>query len=57
MDFWKQRWLSMRMKSDQILDKLDVHQLSYPVKHGAKVNLPSSAVENPQLELWDDFES
>ena len=44
----------MRMKSDQILDKLGVHQLSYPVKHGAKVNLP--AEDNPQLELWDDFE-
>jgi hypothetical protein len=54
VDFWKQRWLSMRVKSEPILDKLGEHQLSYPVKHGAKVNLP--AEDNPQLELWDDFE-
>ena len=56
-EFWRQRWLSVRIQSEQILDRLDEHQLSYPVKHGAQVVLPADehSQSQPQLELWDDF--
>ena len=52
-DFWKQCWLSMRIQSDEILNRLDDHRLTYPVIHGAKVSLPPQ--DELQLELWDDF--
>ena len=53
-DFWRQRWLSMRIKSEEILDKVSDHQLSYPIKHGARVILPPD--QSQQLQLWDDFD-
>ena len=54
VDWWRERWLTMRIKNDKILERLDEHILVHPIRHGARVVLPSmSAAERP---LFDDYE-
>jgi hypothetical protein len=39
-DFWRRRWLSGRIDNASVLQEVQSHQLSYPVRHGARVVLP-----------------
>lgn len=39
--FWRRRWLSSRINTPGILDSVGAHSLSYPIRHGARVVLPS----------------
>lgn len=43
-DWWRRRWLSHRIQSETVLESLADHQLTRPVRHGARVDLP--AVDN-----------
>ncbi|WP_431213845.1 Druantia anti-phage system protein DruA [Puia sp. P3] len=36
-NYWIKRWLSKRVLSDEILQKVSEHTLSYPISHGARV--------------------
>jgi hypothetical protein len=38
--FWRKRWLSGRITRPGILEETATHTLSYPVTHGARVQLP-----------------
>lgn len=39
-DFWIRRWLSGRITRDGVLDRVAKHRLTYPIRHGARVQLP-----------------
>ena len=53
--WWIERWLSNRIMSDDILSRLEQHTLVRPIRHGARVVLPS--VDDAQGFLFDDFAS
>lgn len=38
--FWRQRWLSKRILREGILDEVARHKLSFPISHGAMVEMP-----------------
>jgi hypothetical protein len=42
--FWRKRWLSRRIGRPGILDEVAGQTLSYPITHGARVQLPPDAV-------------
>ncbi|MEO8108880.1 MAG: Druantia anti-phage system protein DruA [Ginsengibacter sp.] len=48
--YWIKRWLLNRIKNDEILEKVNMHSLSYPITHGARV--PLNEDEN-QLALFN----
>jgi hypothetical protein len=39
--YWRNRWLSKRIRRDSILGDIARHTLSYPITHGARVALPN----------------
>lgn len=47
-DHWRRRWLSARITRPEILDTVTQHNLTYPIRHGAVVPLPSDGVD-PEL--------
>ncbi len=49
VDFWKTRWLSNRIKNGEVMKQVAAHTLSFPITHGAKVNLPSDGGEEQTL--------
>lgn len=52
--WWRERWLSRRIESDDVLRSVEQHTLVRPVRHGARVVLPSASEE--QLMLFDDLD-
>ena len=38
--FWRKRWLTGRITRPGILEQVATHTLSYPIRHGARVQLP-----------------
>lgn len=38
--WWAERWLSKRIESDDVLERVEQHTLVRPVRHGARVILP-----------------
>jgi len=43
--FWRKRWLAGRITRPGLLDEVAKHTLSYPIKHGARVQLPAEEDE------------
>jgi hypothetical protein len=39
-EFWRKRWLAGRITRSGILEQVGKHTLSYPITHGARVQLP-----------------
>jgi hypothetical protein len=39
--YWSRRWLMSRLGKPGVLDQVATHRVTYPVKHGARVELPS----------------
>lgn len=39
--YWQNRWLAKRAESAEVLQKVALHTLCYPVRHGAQVPLPN----------------
>ena len=39
--YWSARWLRNRLQKPGILDEVANHRLTYPVRHGARVEVPS----------------
>jgi hypothetical protein len=50
--WWAHRWLRRRIMREDVLDAVERHQLTYPVRHGARVKLPADF--GGQLPLFDD---
>lgn len=38
--WWRDRWLDGRAASEQVLARVEAHRLDWPVRHGARVELP-----------------
>lgn len=51
--WWTERWLQMRINSDDVLERVERHTLVRPIRHGARVVLPR--VEDDQVSLFDDL--
>ena len=39
-DWWMDRWLSMRVQKDWVLERVEKHTLIRPITHGARVKPP-----------------
>ncbi len=50
--WWAQRWLAPRLTKPHVLQSVAAHRMAYPVRHGARVVLPSA--EDSQAALFDD---
>lgn len=44
-DYWRTRWLASRINTAGILEKVESHTLSHPIKHGARVVLGNGHFE------------
>lgn len=53
-DCWISRWLCNRIENDGVLAEVANNTLIYPVKHGAKVELP--VIQEDELTLFSGFE-
>lgn len=49
VDWWSRRWLLPRVARPDSLERVIVHNLIYPVTHGARVGLPCNDVDQPEL--------
>ncbi|MCA9626630.1 MAG: DUF4338 domain-containing protein, partial [Myxococcales bacterium] len=38
--WWRERWVSKRLHSDQVLESVETHTLTSPIRHGARIQLP-----------------
>lgn len=47
--WWMERWLARRIESDDVLASVERHTLVRPIRHGARVALPPTEDEQPQL--------
>lgn len=52
IDYWLKRWLQNRIKNSRILEEVGKHDLSFPIKHGARVNLLKDT-EN-MIDFWKE---
>lgn len=52
--WWTERWLSKRIRSNDVLSRVEIHTLVRPVRHGARVVLPP--IDEDQASLFDDLE-
>jgi len=48
-EFWRERWLARRIERAQVLTAVAGHSLAYPVRHGARVILPTMLDEEGPL--------
>ena len=53
-DWWIDRWLLKRIQSDSVLEQAERQNLTYPIRHGARVVLPD--IESDQVSLFPDLE-
>jgi hypothetical protein len=53
-DFWIKRWLSKRVKNENVLAQVETHTLVYPIEHGARVPLPEID-EGPTLFTYSEL--
>lgn len=54
-DYWIKRWLAPRISRAGLLDQVAQHTLTYPIRHGARVILPSLQNDEPaSLSLFDE---
>jgi hypothetical protein len=55
IDFWRERWLMHRIERGEVIEDVARHRLTYPVRHGARVRLPSRADEqHAQTDLFPE---
>lgn len=53
-EYWRNRWLSSRINTPGILEKIAEHTLTHPIRHGARVPLMRDSYETGYL--WDVLE-
>jgi hypothetical protein len=53
-EYWRKRWLSPRILRPEILEAVNGHALTHPIKHGARVSIPRD--EDLSGYLWDILE-
>src|SRR5204862_68241 len=50
-DYWRRRWLSSRINTPGVFERVAEHTLTHPIKHGARVPLTHQDFETGFL--WD----
>ena len=50
VNWWLDRWVSKRVVRDDVLQRMQEHTLVHPIRHGARVRLPTADTE--QLVLF-----
>ncbi|MBS1853934.1 MAG: DUF4338 domain-containing protein [Acidobacteria bacterium] len=50
-EYWRQRWLLKRLRKPGVLEQVARHTCVYPMRHGARVQLPRDSQE-AMLDLW-----
>lgn len=53
-EWWRERWVSKRIDSDDVLAAVAAHGMTWPIRHGARVPLPPE--ETNQLNLFEDLD-
>ncbi|MDQ3258450.1 MAG: DUF4338 domain-containing protein [Acidobacteriota bacterium] len=53
--YWQKRWLASRINTPEILERVATHTLTYPIQHGARVQLIEAAHETAYL--WNLIEA
>lgn len=53
--WWSERWLSRRIMNDEVLARLEEHTLVRPIRHGARVALPTVDDGREHPDLFDDL--
>ncbi len=56
-DYWAERWLNNRIMNDEVLADIKKNTLVYPIRHGARVNLPSITEDQYELAIFNGFEA
>ena len=51
--WWTERWLTKRIDSDEVLERVEQHTLVRPIRHGARVILPR--IDDGQATLFDEL--
>ena len=52
--WWLDRWVAKRIQRPEVLERMAAHCLVHPIRHGARVKLPRTDLE--QHLLFDDWE-
>lgn len=52
--WWAQRWVVARLRREDVFARLASHTLVHPIRHGARVILPRTDIEQPLFEEWAD---
>jgi hypothetical protein len=52
-NWWMKRWVVGRIQRDDVLDRMARQTLVHPIRHGARVVLPRTDLEQP--ELFEDW--
>ena len=47
--WWRERWLLRRIESEEVLDAVEQHTLIWPIRHGARVQLPQEETDQPSF--------
>lgn len=45
-EYWRRRWLAGRIEREGVLDAVSSHSLAYPVRHGARIVLPTDVLSD-----------
>lgn len=45
-NWWRERWLSRRIEQDRVLADVAAHTLVRPIRHGARVKLPTEFIDS-----------
>jgi hypothetical protein len=48
--WWSERWLHRRIQRDDVLAQVALHRLTYPIRHGARVEVPEDE-DSPRLNF------
>ena len=49
--YWVERWLSARIRRDEVMERVKQHDLFYPIRHGARVPMPPT---DDELQLFHE---
>jgi hypothetical protein len=53
--WWLERWVRRRIEREDVLERMAQHSLVHPIRHGARIMLPQTDLEQPELfEDWAD---
>jgi Domain of unknown function (DUF4338) len=52
VDWWRERWLSKRVQRKDVLERVELHNLIHPIRHGARVPRVVDPQQPALFEAW-----